>query len=375
MTTIIDSETELEVSPALEAVLAESSGGGDINMSLKQFSWPSIGTLFRRAVVTSEEGVRSLFTKTFTDAGMWVVARGAGELSLAEREHILLNQYKKYGCPVPKSKVSGDILIMEDCGNITLTSKLYNEETNEQEVRLTGVARSHALFIAAGRTILSGLPNEMQKTAEALGDISQTAEAVIDYWRPGASEEDRRKYCRVFSPVAKYVSKEKKQLILGDTTTYHIFIDANGDLRWIDLERARIGHPTRSSAGYLFSPEVKLSLAAKERVLRVERQTLANILGEELTQEKWIDYLKCGYVSYIVELGKRAKANRKFQVQRPDGYKQFIEQSPGFVNAQERYSFQLNEVVEKIRYNGLYSRVEKNELGNAGEATLELMAH
>jgi len=369
---------ELDISPVIGVTLEESSktNGGNLSIQVTPFAWPSIGTEFQRVVITSGDTTKSYFIKSFTEEKGVSIARAAGSISLAEREHTYLSAYRNEGCPVPRSKVMADKrLAMEDCGTITLESKLRDETPEQQEKILSGIAKQHARFIVAGRSIFPKLPAEMKKIAKMLGNMRDTAEDMHKYWRPGASEEERERFMKAFLPAIDYIPDREKQLIPGDTTTYHILIDEQGNPRWVDLERGRLGHPTRSSAGYLFSPEVKLGLDATERVLKIERQEVSTLNEEQLRDDAWISYLKAAYVCGILECTKRATAVKRFELQvDPEKYAEFITQAPGFNQAHRAYSTHLNRIISRIKENGLYDTREKTNLANAGEASLELIS-
>ncbi len=362
------------------------NGSGRIHVDSAPFKFPSIGTIFSRVTYISDKEEKTYFVKrfsedSFSESGKPLAYKRERQKSPpAKIEHKYLEAFRKLGCSVPASRsINGHTLIMEDCGSLTLEEKIRNKSPESQEELLEILLHHQARLSFAGRKLYNekSIPRWAYSGIPKRSDLDNALAYIFNYWRPGASKEEKSEFIAQFSFISDILKRNRRQLIWGDSTTYHVLFVDERSPRFIDFERIKEGHKAQDLAGIYFSPEVRLGFEAVERLLYNSYQKeyeLCNIEHTKSNMENWEDHLRIFYCASLFECLRRGTKIRELAAYYPDVYSRFIDRHSGFRKAFMKYRRRITEIKDRVSGSDFFSKKEQEKFEVAADAALNLVS-
>jgi len=363
------------------------NGAGRVHIDSAPFEFPSIGTIFSRVTYASDQEEKTYFVKrfnedSFAEPGKPVAYRRERQSHPpAEIEHEYLEAFRNLGCAVPASRsINGYTLVMEDCGLVTLEERIRGMPPESQEELLEVLIHHQARLSFAGRKLYKekGIPRWAYKGIPKRSDLRGALAYIFNYWRPGASKGEKSGFIDQFSFIIDTLKHNSKQLIWGDSATYHVLFRDENSPRFIDFERVKEGHKAQDLAGIYFSPEVQLGFEAVERLVHYSYQKECELYGAEhgklLNGESWKDHLRIFYCASLFECLRRGTKIRELAAYYPNEYSRFIERHSGFKKAFTRSRERIAEIKERILGSDFFSAKEQEKFRVAADAALDLVS-
>lgn len=307
--------------------------------------------------------------------------------SVQKTENEILNRYKELGCKVPSSlvKVKEDILILERIKGEDLETKLLQNARNEDERSSLIEKTSSAIgnLHDAGRRIQGTIFTSGTTDGRSTVSILKSADLMkrADYYfvalaadaddlvgvkdkRNGTEElitkvkakcnDNFHTFNCFFAGLSEHFSRQETQLIHGDTTTYHVIVDKEGEPWFIDFGKPKFSHVVFDLAPLYFSQDINLQLGRIENIFaEYLKQESINLTGRrELSSEIVDRELKSLYYGACFANIRRAAKNRFSRVVFPEEYKWFIDKHPSYADSMSYYKKSTKEIIEHLLKKG-----------------------
>jgi len=281
-------------------------------------------------------------------------------------EHALLGRYIKGGCivPAPIGQAKSKILLAEMIEGDFLDKRLY-EARNNEDARAALVEKtilSLCDFHGVGRNVQGDIflhtdPNEITRKGDIMGRaehyflvLSARNKNFLDDVKMssngnGSLLERIRDNCRknfdIFKDYFEVVKKSSQdsQLIHGDMTTYHVIINKDEQIGFIDLGKPKFLPVDYDTTNIYFSQDAnlpidrirELNIRYLERV--AEKITGQKRLNEETEPGKFKSLLLASAFSNI----RRGTKSRVLRLGLPDQYQRLVENHPTYADAESYY--------------------------------------
>ena len=348
----------------------------------RMVSLPSVhkGTSYFRVELKREgeegEGTEEFLLKYFLPGGEKLngfTREGLGRKP-ARNECEIMDLYRKGGANVPRPHSHHEepgIIIMEDMGKNSLERCLM-EEGLEERKRLVSLALDelgnfHRVGRQIQRDVLRELPHSIDpermesKAKKYFAVLTASEEEIregdVNYRNPKGWKD----FWRRFEPSVMEGIRGEAQLIHGDMTTYHVFINENeeeSEEAWIvDLGNPDFNLATFDDAPLIFSQDSRIPIEDVKDVYipHLEKSRLADVKGGSRAgfyREAKLRHLESLFNTAILANLRRSSKARILEVKYPDStFEDFVSQHPTYRGCRSFYHRSTLQVVDYLLEN------------------------